>query len=175
MDSKYVERPVEGLRTRVRFPPAPPTNTNPIQLHRMGFVFVDGILRGTESASGTDAGRRRGFGEHARRRHSPSALHGATWLFSALSKKRFPPAPPINEYATQFYRVAYSFIDSSLRGLNLRPRGGESEMRDELLHRACLRAGEHLQVRTRPARAIPAGSTNKYKPHPASSDGVCIY
>ena len=27
MDSKYVERPVEGLRTAVRFRPAPPTNT----------------------------------------------------------------------------------------------------------------------------------------------------
>jgi hypothetical protein len=41
-----------------------------------------------------------------------------------------------------------------------RVRYGEGVSRnDELLHRSCLRTGEHIQVRARPARPIPATFT----------------
>jgi hypothetical protein len=36
--AKYVELPVEGLRTRVQFPPSPPTNKN--DTLAVSFLFV---------------------------------------------------------------------------------------------------------------------------------------
>ncbi len=43
-----------------------------------------------------------------------------------------------------------------------RPRGGESDKFDELLHRTCLGAGEHLPVRARPAWAIPVATVRTF-------------
>jgi len=37
--AKYVELPVEGLRTRVQFPPSPPTNKN--DTLAVSFLFVE--------------------------------------------------------------------------------------------------------------------------------------
>jgi hypothetical protein len=68
--AKYVELPVEGLRTRVQFPPSPPTKQ---KAHPCGglFVLLGCDCTGIESASGTDAGWRALNKQHLRAVCSP--------------------------------------------------------------------------------------------------------
>ena len=104
MDSKYVERPVEGLRTAVRFRPAPPAKENATQSDRVAFSFA--ALKSAESNRRPQGRRARGFAKHcfaplratsaareARVRHIPPGSNTKS-RFAATRQPSAPVPPP---------------------------------------------------------------------------------
>ena len=89
---------MEGLRTRVRFPPAPPTNKNATRGWRF-YCLLKTVYR-TRGTRG-ELGFRVARNEPANDSAHAGALAG--------EDGRFPPAPPTNKNATLGWRF-YLFI-----------------------------------------------------------------